>query len=149
VLHSADFKIFLQTAIIMKQTAGQRLKWELERERFRIEDRFPPPEKRAERRISDILAGILKKDASEAAFLPEAIAERWPMIVGEQLEKHTHPSHLKDGMLYVHADHPGWLAELRRIPKVKMLKKISTIPDIPGIKDIRFQLDPSIRTGRK
>ena len=133
----------------MKQTNDQSFKWELDRERFRIEDRFPPPERHPERRISDILAGILRKDETEDVALPEVITERWPVIAGEQLASHVRPSHLKNGVLYLQADHPGWLAELRRLPKAGLLKKIAFIPDIPEIKDIRFQLDPAIQTGRK
>lgn len=133
----------------MKQPNDQSLRWEIDRERFRIEDRFPPPERHPERRIGDILAGILPNNETRPAVLPKAITERWPVIAGEQLASHVHPSHLENGVLYLQADHPGWLAELRRLPKAGLLKKISTIPDVPKIKDIRFQLDPSIRTGRK
>lgn len=133
----------------MKQTNDQSLKWELDRERFRIEDRFPPPERHPERQISDILTGMLRKDETKSIVLPKVIAERWPVIAGEQLASHVHPSHLENGVLYLQADHPGWLAELRRLPKAGLLKKIASIPDVPQIKDVRFQLDPAIRTGRK
>lgn len=149
VLEFGGFGYFLQPVIIMKQTNNQSLKWELDRERFRIEDRFPPPDRHPERRISDILTGLLRKDETENIVLPEVIAERWPVIAGEQLASHVRPSHLKNGILYLQADHPGWLAELRRLPKAGLLKKFAAIPDIQEIKDIRFQLDPAIRTGRK
>ncbi|MEI7851137.1 MAG: DUF721 domain-containing protein, partial [Kiritimatiellales bacterium] len=109
----------------------------------------PPPARHPERRISDVLAGILQKDEPEAIVLPEVIAERWPVIAGEQLANHVRPSHLKNGVLYLQADHPGWLAESRRLPKAGLLKKFASIPDVPEIKDIRFQLDPAIRTVRK
>ena len=125
----------------MKQTPDQQLKWELARERFRLEDSDPPSERRPERHIGSILAGILQKDETETVSLPDTIAVRWPVIVGEQLAQHTHPSHLKNGILYVHTDHPGWLTQLRRLPKAHILKKISSVPDIPEVKDIRFQLD--------
>ena len=133
----------------MKKTPDQQLKWELARERFRLADPYPPLEKRPEKRISDILDGILQKDESEAVSLPEKIAERWPVVAGEQLAQHTRPAHLKNGILYINADHPGWLTELRRLPKAHMLKKIASIPDIPEVKDIRFQLDPAVRSCRK
>ena len=149
MLQSDGFKKNLQTVIIMKPANHRQLKWELTRERHRIEDRFPPPERHPERRIRDILAGILRKDEPEAAPLPQLLAERWSMVAGEQLAKHVIPSHLKNGILYLHADHPGWLAELRRIPKAQLLKKIASIPDVPEVKEIRFQLDPSIRTFHK
>jgi predicted nucleic acid-binding Zn ribbon protein len=130
----------------MKPQNLNLLKWQLTRERLRIEDRYPPPEKRPERQISNILDEILRKDEVKVAILPHLLIERWPIIAGEQLAKHVTPSHLQNGILYLYADHPGWLAECRRLPKANVLKKISTIPDIPDIKDIRFQLDPSIQT---
>lgn len=133
----------------MRLTSDQHLKWELCRERFRLEELSPPSDRRPERCIGDILAGILKKEDAETGALPEKIAERWPVIAGEHLAKHTRPAYVKKGILYVHADHPGWLVELRRLPKAHMLKKISSVRDIYGIKDIRFQLDPAIRTSRK
>jgi predicted nucleic acid-binding Zn ribbon protein len=143
VLYSADFKIFLQTAIIMKQTNHQQLKWELARERFRIEDPLPPPQQRPERCIRDIAAGILQEAVLEPA-LPAGLGEHWPVIAGGQLAQHTCPAHLKNGILYVYADHPGWLAEVRRLPKTHLLGKIASLPGIPEIKDIRFQLEPAI-----
>ncbi len=133
----------------MKLTPEQLLKWELARERFHLEERFPPPERRPEKRIRDVLASILQKNETEVETLPNKLIERWSIVAGEQLAKHTHPSHLKKGILYIHADHPGWLTELRRMPKGSMLKKISSIPDLPEIKDIRFQLDTAIRSFRK
>ena len=133
----------------MKRTPDQQLKWELARERFHLEDPFPTPERRQEKIISSNLAEILQEEAPEIVSLPKIISERWPVIVGEQLAKHTCPSHLKNGILYVHADHPGWLTELRRLPKAHILKKISSVPDIPEIREVRFQLDAAIRPFRK
>lgn len=132
----------------MSQTNHRQIKWELIRERFRIEAPFPPPEQRMEKCIRDILADLMQKEPA-AVPLPELITERWPVIAGEQLARHIHPSHLKNGILYVYADHPGWLAEVRRLPKAHLLKKILSIRGIPEIKDIRFQLDPAVRTFRK
>ncbi|MCU0857841.1 MAG: hypothetical protein MUC65_05485, partial [Pontiellaceae bacterium] len=61
----------------MKPSGNQPLKWELARERFQIEDRFPPKELRPEKRIGDILTGILKTEntETEANALPVAISE--------------------------------------------------------------------------
>jgi predicted nucleic acid-binding Zn ribbon protein len=133
----------------MKPINHQQLKWELVRERLRIDDRFPPPARHPERPIRDILNGILRKDETEAEPLPQQLAERWPMVAGEQLAKHVTPVHLNHGILYLHADHPGWLAEMRRIPKAQLIRKIAAIPDIPEVKELRFQLNPLIRTFRK
>lgn len=125
----------------------KQLKWELMRERFQIPGAFPPSGTRTEKPIRDILAGILQNQDQEAEdCLPPIIAERWQLITGEQLAKHTRPAHLKNGILYVHADHPGWLSELKRLPKMHLIQKISAIH---RVNDVRFQLDPAIRTYRK
>lgn len=120
------------------------LKWERDCDRFRITDRFPPKPTRPEKKISDILSTVLKSRPVEKG-LPELITDRWPLVVGQQLAKHTKPSHLREKILYVYADHPGWLTELRRLPKNHILKKLSKIPDAPPILDIRFLLDPAIK----
>jgi predicted nucleic acid-binding Zn ribbon protein len=130
----------------MKPMDQKQLKWELTRERLHIEDRFPPPERRTERHIGEILTGILQDNPAEVATLPALLAERWPVVAGEQLAQHSAPAHLKNGILYLYADHPGWLAELRRLPKARLLKKIASIPGVPEVTDLRFQLDPAIRT---
>lgn len=132
----------------MKQTPAQQLKWELARERFHLEEPFPPPERHPEQSIRDILAVILKKEVPETAQLPAELATHWPVIAGEQLAQHTLPAHLKNGVLYVYADHPGWLAEVRRLPKAHLLKKIASIPGISAVKEVRFKLDPAICTHR-
>lgn len=129
----------------MKQPSDRQLKWELARERFRLENPYPPPAQRKEKHIRDILPELLDKNGSETAALPEALRDRWPAIAGEQFAQHVRPAHLQSGILYLYADHPGWLAEAKRIPKSRLLKNIRCIKDPPEIKDIRIQLDPLIR----
>jgi hypothetical protein len=133
----------------MKPFDDKLLKWELTRERFQIEEKFPPSQPRQEKRISEILRGIFKTDAPEATPLPELLTERWPVIAGEQLSLHTRPAFLKNGILHLYADHPGWMNELRRLPKEHLLRKIRSVPQLPEIKDVRFQLDPDIQTNKR
>jgi predicted nucleic acid-binding Zn ribbon protein len=121
--------------------------WLLTRQRFHINDRRPPAALRDEREIGTILSDILQTGPAAKA-LPKALTEHWSLIVGEHIAQHTTPSALKNGVLTVDADHPGWLTEIRRLPKKNLVQKIMTIPAIPNITDIRFQLDPSIRTWR-
>ena len=122
--------------------------WLLTRQRFQIADRRPPCPPREERDIGTILSDILQTEPP-AAKHPEAIEQRWPLIVGEQIARHTTPSGLRHGVLTVDADHPGWLAEVRRLPKERLLKKILSVQGLPNITDLRFRLDPAIRPRRK
>jgi len=121
--------------------------WQLARERFQISNRFPPRSKRPEKKIGTILAEI-QGEKPDFSPLPAMLETRWAVIAGEQIAQHTHPAILRGTQLIVYADHPGWLSEIRRLPTQKLLKKIATIPEVPEIKEIRFQLDPAIRTYR-
>ncbi len=129
----------------MNHLGQKRMRWQLERERFHIADRTPPRPVREERGIGPILSDILKSEPPEKA-LPDVLKDRWQIVTGEQIAKHTTPVRLANGVLSVYADHPGWLTEIRRLPKVRLLKKLATIPGLPQITDIRFLLDPTIRT---
>jgi len=120
--------------------------WELTRSRFYISDPFPPKPLRKEKDIGAILSGIIQKEAPPEADLPEELTSRWPLVVGQHISKHTEPAYLKMEILHVYADHPGWLSEIRRLPKSLLLKKLAAIPQLSAIKDIRFQLDPAIQT---
>jgi len=131
----------------MKPKKNKRAEWQLSRERFHISAPFPPRAVRSERKIGAILSEIQGQESTPNT-LPEALETRWSVIVGEQIAQHTRPAHLKGTLLYIYADHPGWLTEIRRLPTKHLLKKIETIPDTPEIKEIRFQLDPAIRTYR-
>ena len=129
----------------MNQNNGKRTEWQLMRERFQITDRFPPCRHREERNINAILSGIIQEEP-EPEVLPKTIETHWNIIAGDQIAQHTHPSYLRNGILYIYADHPGWLAEIRRLPKNYLLKKIASVSPSQEISEIRFQLDPTIRT---
>ena len=131
----------------MSRFSYKKSDWQLMRERFQIEDHEPPAPKRGERAIGALLADVLAEEP-QGEPLPALITARWEIIVGKQISAHTAPISLDNGILLIHADHPGWLAEVRRLPKSHLLKKITSIPGLPEIRDVRFQLDPSLCTGR-
>ncbi|MFA5689481.1 MAG: DUF721 domain-containing protein [Kiritimatiellales bacterium] len=126
----------------MKPARQDYQKWQLTRERFCIEDEKPPPPARKEKFIKEILTEITAGEQIEHYEASDVLIDRWPAITGEQIARHTNPVFLKNSVLTVYADHAGWLAEARRIPKNFLLKKISTVSGLPKIKEIRFQLDP-------
>lgn len=96
--------------------------------------------------MGTILSDILQSEPS-AEPLPQALLDRWPLIAGAQVASHTTPARLRNKVLYVYANHPGWLTEVRRLPKAHLLRKIASIPGVKEISDIRFQLDPDLRSG--
>jgi predicted nucleic acid-binding Zn ribbon protein len=120
-------------------------KWELTRQRFHIMDPYPPSTHRKAREIGDILTDILSEERPEES-IPQEIIEHWQLAAGKQIAQHTVPDAIRDGILTINVDHPGWLTEVRRLPKQPILKKLNAVPALPPLRDIRFRLDPSLRT---
>jgi len=131
----------------MKSRDIKRTEWELTRARFHIADRYPPRPLKKEKTIDSILTDILKEEEKQSTpDLPEELMNRWPLIAGKQIAKHTSPAFLKQETLIVHTDHPGWLQEVRRLPQQHFIKKLAAIPALPPISKITFKLDPDART---
>lgn len=130
----------------MNHSDRKKARWQLARERFHLLDRAPQPPRRKERDIETILSDVLQAKPSEEP-LPQVLLDRWPLIAGAQVATHTTPARLSHKVLTIYANHPGWLTEVRRLPKAHLLKKISAIPGMKEITDIRFQLDPDLRSG--
>ena len=128
-----------------EMNSEEKIKWQLTRERFKIEEKNPPDSFRPERHIKEIIEDLLHRTPGTPKA-PDSLAERWPFIAGEQIAQHTRPAFLKKDILYVYADHPGWLAEIKRISKAVFIKKISSVRGLPPIRDIRFQLDPAYQS---
>jgi predicted nucleic acid-binding Zn ribbon protein len=149
VLQFAHSTPVLQTEIAMKRTKEEFLRWQRTRERFRIADPFPPAKKRSEKPIGEILASMREQSDPGPDPAPAVLIERWPLITGPMVAKHTRPVHIRGQILSVYVDHPGWLTEVRRLSKKHLLKKIESVPDLGGIRDIRFMLDPDLRTFRR
>ena len=131
----------------MNKRKNKLNEWELTRARFHISDRFPPRPLRKEKGIETILSDIMEEQQADPE-IPAELMERWHLIAGIQIAKHTELSVIKNGTLIVFVDHPGWLTEVRRFPQARLLKKITAINGLPPIQKIRFQLNPSAKTWR-
>lgn len=133
----------------MKKTKEDQLRWQLTRERFQIADPYPPGKKGTEKPIGDILTAMRKQSDPGPEPAPAVLLERWPLIAGPMISKHTRPVHIRGKILSIYVDHPGWLTEVRRVSKKHLLKKIESVPELGSIRDIRFVLDPDLHTFRR
>lgn len=71
-----------------------------------------------------------------------SVFKSWTHIAGEDLTSHSTVKDLKNGILLVEADHPGWI-QLLQMRKKKILKKVQkNYPELDII-DIRFILKNS------
>lgn len=145
VLTGNNISILLE----MKKITQNASDWQVMRERFQITDSTPPPSPKKEAVIADILPAILGTTLPDSEIPPATLLKHWTLVVGGPIAKHTKPTHVKNHILYVYSDHPGWLTELRRHSKEHYLKKINSILDDGKIRDIRFLLDPNIQAKKQ
>lgn len=63
----------------------------------------------------------------------------WKFLVGEQLAAHSHIADIKNGILYIEAEHPGWI-QLLQLRQSAILAGIATrFPEF-GLRGIGFRL---------
>lgn len=68
--------------------------------------------------------------------------ESWKYLVGEQLAAHSRVADVQNGILYIEADHPGWI-QLLQMRQAAILKGIATrFPEF-GLRAIAFRVRES------
>ena len=61
------------------------------------------------RRAADILARLLDRGTADNAELYGAFFKGWRRIAGEQIAAHSSVTDVRNGLVVVEADHPGWI----------------------------------------
>jgi len=64
----------------------------------------------------------------------------WPDIVGKDIARHAQPVSLRNKLLVVAVDHPGWLQELSRYHKPLLLQKVRGRIGQTAVRDIVFRI---------
>ncbi len=118
-----------------------KARWQVERERFQLEDRRPPAPYRVFT-CEQVMPSLMKKIGLEQPHWERTLEREWLNLVGEQVARHTRPGRLQHGILYVFVANSVWLAELRRFGEKAMLDNLQKEYGRTRIKGIRLQLDP-------
>ena len=58
------------------------------------------------KRIGELIPHVLRRVSHAHATLTQ-LQERWSRLVGRELARHSRPTSLRRGTLYVHADQPA------------------------------------------
>lgn len=94
---------------------------------------------RSTENISSILKRVIKKDRlykmNEASIKMD-----WKELVGEEVAKHTAPTFLKNGKLFVNVDSSTWAYELSNHLKDLILRKINKDMGEEVVTDIHFRV---------
>ncbi|RLE07628.1 DUF721 domain-containing protein [Candidatus Aerophobetes bacterium] len=90
-------------------------------------------------RIGEVLDRVFEKLGVDKKIKEEKALRLWKEVVGERINKHTHPFSVKKGILFVKVDNSGWLAQLTYL-KEGIISKINQREGKKVIKDIYFRL---------
>ncbi|MDD4870737.1 MAG: DUF721 domain-containing protein [Kiritimatiellae bacterium] len=124
-------------------------RWQVERERFRIENHRPPEGIADPLRISDAMAGVMKKLGLEDTHWLTVLEDEWQKIAGEAVAKHTRPGRMEKKRLTVFVDSSVWLNELLRYGRRQMLLNLQNRFGKGKITSVSLVLDPDDRSERK
>jgi predicted nucleic acid-binding Zn ribbon protein len=116
----------------------QRDRWDIDKVRFHLDK--PPAPHREIRGLDEILKDVV--DALEQPVQENILVLRkaWPELVGTQIAQHSEPGFIKDFMLHVFVDHPGWMPELERIKGI-LLQKLQSRYGNMRIRRLNFILE--------
>ncbi|MEN7972795.1 MAG: DUF721 domain-containing protein [Verrucomicrobiota bacterium] len=113
-------------------------RWDMDKVRYHLDK--PPAPNREIRAIDgilkDVLEGLEQPQCENILILRDA----WPKLVGAQIAKHSEPGFIKESVLHVFVDLPGWLPELERIKRMLLQKLQSRYREL-RIRRLSFLLE--------
>jgi len=113
-------------------------RWDMDKVRYHLNRPLSPNrEIRAiDGILKDVLDGLEQPQSENILILRDA----WPKLVGTQIAKHSEPGFVKEFVLYVFVDHPGWMTELERIKRMLLQKLQSRYREL-RIRKLNFLLE--------
>ncbi|OGV62895.1 MAG: hypothetical protein A2498_04640 [Lentisphaerae bacterium RIFOXYC12_FULL_60_16] len=125
---------------------SKRGRWQVERERCRIEQAQPLPPEPPEAPLSTLLGGVVRRLKLESAGWMDELVDAWPELVGTPICRHARPGHMDRDILYVFVDGSVWLSELQRFGRASILRRIRERFGPNRVRTVNFQVDPDFRT---
>ncbi len=91
------------------------------------------------RKASDLLASILPAESMDKTNMWSEFFRSWKFIAGERFCVHAKPVDVRNGIVIVEADHPGWI-QLMQFEQNRMLKKFqNNFPEL-ALRGIAFKV---------
>lgn len=90
--------------------------------------------------MDTLVPGVLKGLGLEQRLQQSQVFYHWPDIVGKDIALHARPISLRNRLLIVGVDHPGWLQELSRYHKPLLLQKVRDRIGKTAVRDIVFRI---------
>ncbi len=118
------------------------IKWQVQRERFQLDETYEPPPKEANLTITETINKILKRLEDTQSSLWIRLNNEWEILVGKIVASHARPGKLKDGVLFVYVDSSVWLNELLRTEQKRILSILQKHFGADNIKAIKLLAEP-------
>jgi len=83
------------------------------------------------RKASEILAALFNDETQQKGELYSSIFKDWKYVVGPKLSAHSKISNIKNNIVIVEVEHPGWL-QLLQVQEKNILSKLQN--KNPGLK---------------
>lgn len=116
-------------------------RWEIHRERCRIDRPAPPPPRTEAVRLAAIVQRLLPTMLRREEPGREALLRQWPRLVGDRLCAACRPGEYRDGMLTIYTRGSATLMRLQRFDRAKLIPKLRELLG-SDFRDIRLRLDP-------
>ena len=92
------------------------------------------------KKAADLLRTILDQSRIDEAKTYSSFFRSWARIAGPDLAAHSKVIDIRNGVVVVEADHPGWL-QMIQIRRASILRKVrKSYPELE-IRDLRFFLE--------
>ncbi len=100
----------------------------------------PDPAVRRTAAMDKLVPTVMKGLGLEQRLQQSQVFFLWPQIVGADIARHAQPVSLRNGLLILAVDHPGWLQELSRYHKPLLLQKVRERIGKTAVRDIVFRI---------
>lgn len=91
------------------------------------------------RKAADLVGSILNPEIAGKAGAWSGFFASWTRAAGERLAAHSRPVDVRNGIVIVEAEHPGWI-QLLQMSQDRILSSLaSSFPEL-GLKGIGFRL---------
>jgi len=94
------------------------------------------------RKVGDILKDYLRERGWLTSSPYAALFSDWAAVAGSNLAAHTRLIDVRNGVMIVEADHPGWL-QVARMRKEALMSQARAAAPEAHIQDVRFLLGGS------
>jgi hypothetical protein len=117
-------------------------RWELERERYQLDDVFPPTVMRDPDKIDSKIEVALKMLKVEYNAIQDGISSNWKNIARADYVAHSKPGEFNEatGALVIYVESSLWLNQIRRYGERNLMQRLQS--SYPQVTKLIFKLNP-------